>query len=72
MMVGATKIRSIERALQMLRHRSVVFFDVWPEDGVSLDELCMDLRSAHCRAVINKARGVVTVFNGVQPPMRSC
>ena len=68
-MVGdKIRLRTIDRALPMLAHRSVLFFDVWPEDGESLDEVFEGFLDIRCHPVIDKVNGVVTVFNGFAPP----
>jgi hypothetical protein len=69
MIVGnQTRLRTIDKALPMLGNRSVLFFDVWPEDGESIDEVFKELTSARCHPILDKVRGVVTVFNGFTPP----
>ena len=68
-MVGnKTTLRTIDKALPMLGNRSVLFFDVWPEDGESLDEVFEGLLAVRCHPILDKVRGVVTVFNGFSPP----
>ena len=56
------KGRSVDYAKEMLELDSIVYFEVWVEDGEDLMDVAHEIAKLGCSAVVDASRRVVKVF----------